>query len=695
MTDLILIDITDKENTQLDVESNLKSITGSGKLVVKNPSQQSRLWNMNLDLKEVVNTSTDASHSVGSLNPDQEFSVEYEIHNLKAPNLKIVEVFDTERTIPDLVNDTLLYENVNQCKLKLSVINELDSPIEDIKIGREMPKLFQNIEIKTPSKGETDLFTSDEVRYMSWHLASLGGKETATLEVELSVTPKERADVSLGGLRTTYLINNHKLTMFNPEVWGLTDSMSGVSRDEGSSPGTWDCNVEFINESEFKVRLEDVQITHKVTTGAEKVVSEQPNTVLDPDNSWDFDFKLESQNVPDLDSQIQFTPLFEVVPRIIGEINKDSTYYHVLSSEVHKSIQPPEVDAYANTNMTIENTIPNLGTSNIDAVQVNDNLPKDFVPPQMSEIKLIIQSGGSSLDIHEREEFIDKVLIEPEDQNPDVSHKIMVKTHNLGAQMPPGSKLIMTYPILAKNPKPEDKYDVPVEIMVNSPVKGRDFVITDVALPEVKIKYVKRKLKTLKSIKPGSNEGEFVVTIRIQNRGSVELENILVKENIPSGFSLAEMDKSVEYELVGTELQVKIKELKGEESMNIQFTASGSGEYPRMEPQVLVIGRGEVASPATSEVPPEGIKASKVEGVQEGKLHDLFSEIFKKLDTSMTSEKFGSMLESLRDQFPPGPVLHQILQFARDVKAKGEKIIVGSYMDEIVGKMKDFKYKYF
>ena len=87
MSDLIIIDITDEEHIQLDVQSHQKSISGNGKLVVKNPSQQSRLWNLSLDLREVVNTNVENIHSVGTLNPDQEFSINYEIQNLKNPCL--------------------------------------------------------------------------------------------------------------------------------------------------------------------------------------------------------------------------------------------------------------------------------------------------------------------------------------------------------------------------------------------------------------------------------------------------------------------------------------------------------------------------------------------------------------------------------------------------------------------------------
>jgi len=116
-------------------------------------------------------------------------------------------------------------------------------------------------------------------------------------------------------------------------------------------------------------------------------------------------------------------------------------------------------------------------------------------------------------------------------------------------------------------------------------------------IPNIKIKYVKRKLKTLKSIKPGMMEGEFSINLHIQNKGSVELENIILKDKIPKGFNLADFTppEGVKHEVIKTdeesELQLKIPELKGSESIKINYKCAGMGDYPRYEPEVIVQGK--------------------------------------------------------------------------------------------------------
>jgi hypothetical protein len=700
LKNLIIVDITDYENIVLAPagigatgDHAIKEIKAKGTLLIKNTSGKSRLWNIICDLKENINTDLEKVLNVGSINPAQDYKKEYAIQNLKEPLLKVLEVFDAERDISVTANNAFLYENANKCNLKLSLTNTLEIPFTEITVIKELPSIFQDIEIKSPNKGAAEQVEEGGKRILSWKIQGLGPKETATIEVYCTVIAKERKDQSLGGLKINYLVNNKILTMINPEVRGETDSMSGVTRDEGTNPGTWDCNVEFINDSEFKVRLEDVKVTHKIPTGIENVVSEVPNVDLNPDSSWDKNFPIESTNVPELESEIVFTPLFGMITRVIGEIIKEPTYYHVLSAEVHKAINPPEVAAYANTDMTIANTIPNKGTSTFDTLEIIDEIPPDFVPPLVKQLKVELKNPEETIAIQERAEFIDKIEISPDDQNPDAKHLISIKLKNLQKQVSPGSDVLVSYPLLAKNPKPEVRYNTPVQIKANVPVKGKDFIISPPEEPVIKIKYVARKLKTLKSIKPGLTEGEFNITVRIQNKGDVELENIMVKDKIPEGFTLTETNFDLPYQIVGSDMEIKIVELKGNDSININYSCSGQGDYPRSEPIVQVLGRegvgGSTSAPSATEVP----KASDLTQSKSVIVHEIFSNIFQKVEQGITGIQLAELLEAKRDQLPPGPILHQMMQFAKDVK-ENAKIIVGEARDKVIAKLKEYKAKY-
>ncbi len=703
---LIVVDITDNENIVLDGLQKTKSNSGRGKLLVKNPSQKSKLWNLVCDLKEVVNTTVGPKVlNVGALSPGAQFEKDYNIQNLKEPKLKVVEEFDTDRELSDIVNNTFLYDTDNKCKLKLTLENPLNLPILDINLRRELPNLFQSLELKKPDVGSAEITEEGTGRVLIWKIESLDENKSVQLELECIANVKERKDQALGALKITYLINGLKLTMFNPSIRGLTDSMSGVSRDEGSSPGSWDCNVEFINDSDFEVKLESVKVAHKGKVSKDKVVSQTPQSNLAPNGSWNFPFKIESQNVPDLSSEIEFTPLFEVIPRTIGEITKESTIYPVLSADISKTIAPPEVDAYANTNMSITNRVNNLGTAKIEVIKVHDEIPVDFLPPMIKQVKIELKNVSGLLDISSRTEYIKKITLDPDDQNPDSKHLLKVSLRNLEKLMYANAQLMITYPVLAKNPKPGVKYSTPVELKANVFVKGKNLVMIPPQEPEIKIKYVQRKFKTLKSIKPGTAEGDFNITVRIQNAGDVELENIVINDKIPKGFKLTDFNpKNIAYNVVQdaseSDLEVKIAELKANEALNINYSCSGSGEYPRAEPQVIVKGRGESAAPKelagkapAKEAVAEGAKAGLTHAKQ-AETNDIFSNIFKSIDKGVTALQLSKVLEGVRDSLPMGPVLNQFMHFIRDMKTLGEKAVVGSLRDDVVKRIKEFKTKY-
>jgi len=700
MSDLIIIDIQENERTILDGQLNQKEIKGNGKISIKNPSQKSRLWNLGCDLKEIVNTTISSRElDVGILNPNKEYTSEYEVQNLKEPSLKVVDIFDTTTSISDKVNNTFLFETENKCKLKLVLTNPLDIPISNIKVKRVLPSFFQKIEISNPNIGVAGIIEESELRFLSWDIVSLAGQQRAELELTCTVNLKDSDVKALGTLDVTYLINNYKLTMINPEVRGLTDSMSGIDRDEGSQPGMWDCSVEFINESEFQVRIENVKVSQKITTGIENVVSQAPNRLLNPEQSWDFDFQVESKDVPELSSSIEFTPLFVVLTRVVGEINKESSVYPVLRASINKSMNPPEVDAYANTDMVIENVIVNNGTSIIGAINIIDEIPQDFVPPLINQVKVTL----GNIDISSRTNFTKKLELAPSDQSPDSKHQILIELFNLSNEFIQDAKLIVSYPLKARNPRPptETLYKTPVKIEVNSPVEGNLFIKSPDIEPEIKVKYVKRKLKTLKSIKPGMSEGEFSISVRIQNKGNVELENIIVKDKIPKGFDLTNINID-DYKVVKigeeSELQVKIAELKGNESLSLNYTCSGQGDYPRYEPEIIVQGREGSESTQTSNnqvgVPAQTVKGAitSISTEKSAIINDLFSNIFKKIDQTITGNVLSAFIEDMRDQFPPGPILHQFMQFAKDIKT--DKLVVGSLRDEALAKLKEFKEKY-
>ncbi|MEJ2252255.1 MAG: hypothetical protein P8Y97_21655 [Candidatus Lokiarchaeota archaeon] len=189
--------------------------------------------------------------------------------------------------------------------------------------------------------------------------------------------------------------------------------------------------------------------------------------------------------------------------------------------------------------------------------------------------------------------------------------------------------------------------------------------------------------------------------MRIQNKGDVELENIMVEDKIPPGFSLTNFTpRELKYETLRegdeTLIETRIVELQGNESLTIRYTCSGEGDYPRTEPKVIVKGRIEPEESNSVDSTQVSIPStvSQVSQAKQSKLNDVFIDIHKKIDRGINFHNLGEILEGIRDDLPPGPVLHSFMKFARDLKGKGDKIIVGSSRDEVLAKIKEYQEKY-
>ncbi len=430
-------------------------------------------------------------------------------------------------------------------------------------------------------------------------------------------------------------------------------------------------------------------------------------------------FNVESEEVPKLDFVIEFNTLFQVFTRVIGEINKESTIYDVLASEISKSINPPEVGAYANTNMQIINTISNTGTANINSLDIIDDVPKDFILQKSDQIKLILKKPKpeNQLEIQDRSEFISKIVIEPDVQDPEIPHQIIITLKNLKEIFIPKAELIMQYSLIAKNPKPDISYNTPIQLKVNTEREGDIFEITTPQEPIIKIRYIQRKLKTLKSILPGDIKGEFNISVKIQNKGDVELENIIVQDKIPKGFSLSEFtppeDTTFENIQKGpqSELKVNINVLEANKSIKINYKCTGSGEYPRNEPEITVLGRSELSTldkiiskdtpveeslEKTPDIANEIVPDIEVSPILLLKINDAFSEIYNKIDSSITISELYTTLDEMLDMFPQGSVrvvYKSFLQEFQTIEDKTRKTI-GPLQDSLKRKITLFEKRF-
>ncbi len=301
----------------------------------------------------------------------------------------------------------------------------------------------------------------------------------------------------------------------------------------------------------------------------------------------------------------------------------------------------------------------------------------------------IIDSSGSEVAKLAKENA--EIKLSPEGKDTTVGHMIDINFKDLVERFIPGNKLIVKYPLIARNPQPNIKYETPVSISSYTLLPGPAYNDTTPEIPVIGIQYAKRKVKTAKSISP-AGEGSFKVIVKISNKGTVELENISVVETVPSGFkagdfSPAELKPGFCEEANCSKLTWNINRIDAGGVVKISYISQGSGEYPRTEPEVIIAEPDSIksgSSPLTAQ--DQAFRDKKA-----GFIIDIFENLKKKLNGILSGEAAADAIEAARDNVikegKSSPALHEIMMKANEIRKLGDKKIVGPDLDAMINEI--------
>ncbi len=688
----IIIEIIETENATLAGEKTyvLKESGAKGILRIINPSEKSRIWNVKLDVGDKLGTSLNKVLTKEEVEAKTTWESNYQLEKIN-PIIKLTEIVDANPVTGE-IDPFFAYNGKESCRITLGITNLIKVPIQKIKLVKKLPAFLNNIEIEGTSVGAANL--DRDAKQLTWEINPLDAGVAATCKFKglpnvTDVTEKDSEEIII-----EYEAENTQHSLLKPQLTALTDTMNGVDKQEGAKPGTWDCEAEMINESGLNITLQKVEIEMPTPARVEKVVGLTPNAVIPAGKSWKHNFTLQSSTVPQLTPKFEFNTNSIVQTKIIGKQVKESTKYAVLRAEVEKIITPPTVDAYANTDMNVIINVTNEGSAPIDTVTITDAIPVDFELPKPEDLKVSLKVGE---DVTPLTTANVKITL----TNRTFVTEVFKLVEGAKNKMPPKAKLSVAYPIIARAPKPETPYPTPVKISSNTQPRSFPYVAAPAKIPEIGVRYVKRAIKTMKSVAPGAKTGEFAVKVRLSNKGDVELENIQVQETMPAGFKITSfMPKQFVPKEESGRLTWTIPRIDANDELTLNYSVEGSGEFPRTEPQVLVDAmeaaiKKDVAATKAAEIESA---APSITGKKSSAVNDLFAGLNKKLQSAPATGKAIAAIESFRDSLGSigvvSPILHEIGAYCRDLKKwEQDKAVVGAKLTEIMNHVNKWKSK--
>jgi len=584
----VVIDLEETEKTTIGELSEQLSAQASGVLSVKNISDRCRIWNVRVllaDSRERTNIE-DETLNAGEIEAGGEWSHEYTI-DIDAPLLTVEETFDTCRSVDsEEPHWAYAHGKDNPVRITIRLKNETDGEIDNIILNKTIPPQLTDVAIESVQSGTAEF--DEGTKQVVWKNFVIYPHEESEIVITATATVEDIEVVNGGELTVTYRAEGQQRSTLDPDLTALTEFLTGVDTAE-TEPNHWECTLECSNESDLVVRIDKAEVYLTPEDGGEKVkmIDESPAVELKPGESWSASFEVDSKTPPKVTHEVVYTPTRIVTKRVLGTVEKVPQSIPVYKIEYSKKFDPPEVNSFDKTPVEVTIEVKNAGTARLNEVTIMDHLPDDVMPPKKEHITVWIAGEEYTGDY----EF----TIEPDDQNPEVPHTLTFKFTNLKdgvGELHPGQSIKINYAIMAWKSRPEKEYPSPIRCEANIHPAG---TVIDVASPEdghkLGIVYKKRRISAKKAINRGSEPGEYVVMLVVENRGEVTVENVTVVDWIPSGFEYVSIEPSDDAPRLdsvedGTTMTWVWPRMNPGDKKKLNVTVRGEGEYERREPEV-------------------------------------------------------------------------------------------------------------
>ncbi len=537
----------DRENNLIDEEGELiNSLSTQGKVVVKNTGKNDRIWGIDAFLEGVDEVDFDRSEDqetvvfgnsfgIKELDPQGTKAISFNFQ-VEAPRLKITEGFwDLEK--PDSP-PTFSRGTEAGMRFTIELTNEFDWKMQNIVVKKHILDTsttvddFQTDQGVFEKEGDMVIWKLDEIPAQ--------GSSKASCEMKLTLPEDTSEPYSIGDTVVTYHSLEKSLSGLNLEtISGSSSVFQFISRDEQEeNPGDFDCKFDLENTSEFEMDLKEVRIYEgpldEGNIRLEWLGSDFPEEErsIDPGETFSLDpwtITVEEEGViPQFGRELDLSVKYLFDSEIIAECTLPGYELPFLNVEATKSFTPMTIPSFRRTEIMTENTIKSVGSTEVEYLQLQDQIPSGFEAPTKDRVE--ISKGEQQLSDSDFE-------LEVTEEN------VILTIEHLGdstlGTLKQDEEITVKYPFFA-TAKPEEEFQGNVTVLANifPPIKP---VTTEAEAGPITVVHKRRKLKIGKMVRSTASDAlnEYEIVIRGTNDGSAVLQNVEVSDFLPKGFELA------------------------------------------------------------------------------------------------------------------------------------------------------------
>ena len=641
-----LVKIIEDVNVDLDHDSNIESMNFQGKLNVENPSKVDRIWDIDVELKNIEKTDLKTNMlKIQELGTDEDTNVESQKFLIKdeVPNLILVKEY--VNTLPN-ADDVLNSRDIENDLLKLK--DQTKKAGSNIKKNEEKVEAEEEEEEEEEEDEEED--EEDEDSY------SDGGTSDLTLESFGISIDKENVVWFAIGLRSMFekAISKVKVVKELPGefVGSMIRSTSHGRADVQGDKVIW--TIERLEPEQTAVLKFSSNITvSDITarkTGAVTITFEGSSSfaggldiekydaytrnrffvdVIERDEEpgvWDC--KLVFENASEFIIQLFNADVYSPEDEGMKYVDIDPNDVPLLpagaqwhskkwryESEEYPSFRKklefrvmPDFQTLVKGSLGISDVILEIasitGDMSYDIEQVPTYKEKDI----FASLKIINNGSAPLNEVSVTQQFFDK-----EFQPPKADEVKLVWDDNeleLGANavsfdgsvfkislndlrnsetgmFEPESTLKFEYPIHCVSPVQGAKFESEIFYRANTYPMSQELEFTPL-VPVVEALHLRRKFRIGKEVEPIGSLGTYRIILSIENIGTAILQNLVLMDKVPDSFEYGSYSQKPQItDEVGSDtLKWNIEKLEAGERVEITYEINGTGEYSPSDAQL-------------------------------------------------------------------------------------------------------------
>ena len=571
------------EKSTLTADGEIVKQTVKGVLTVNNPSDEDRIYDIDVLLDHADSTDIGGDHvSVDELEAGSNYSMKYKVTGKRM--LVLRERLDTnparsqERSMSVASGD-----EGGPIALELEVENTASVGIQGVSVTRPLPAelSFENTGVATVEGNE-----------LTWSVGDLAAGEKQVLSIEGSIVVSGTKSIDAGAASATYSSDSTLSSLNFRELDAFCRGFSYMRVREDERPDNWLCRTTFENRSSFAVDLVKLQVRMK---GSEDLLFDIGDVRQDvkPHGKWESDERsVMALSKPDFTTNLAYTILPRASRSTEGSISLQSKKFEVVEANMEKKYSSTGLRSFRKQNVNATLTLSNNGSADINLMRVTDDIPGLFEAPDVSKIS--IKVNGKEIEADQiKAEINSGITLEKNNRSPDGDGFTLTIT--VGARGPvglkPGKDMVIEYELVAPGPTEHEGLIVSAPARTEfsaeryGPVCTRD--VTEA--PSVNIIHNRRKFGAGKMTQKIGGKGRHEVLIMFNNEGDTGLKDVTLKDVIPENFEIKDWlirgngEKRDDCEMTseegedGTHLAWNIPLVGKDEEIMISFEITGPG----------------------------------------------------------------------------------------------------------------------